>query len=108
MDADAARAREAATEFGATAFVSLDELLGEVDAVSVVTTTSAHAEVALAALERDRDVFIEKPLASSVEDAERIVTRARERARACSLDSDVRPCKAAEPKANQDVRWKSA
>jgi len=81
VDADPARSQEAATEFGATAFASLDQLLGEVDAVSVVTTTSAHAEVALAALERDCDVFIEKPLASSVEEAERIVTRARERAR---------------------------
>jgi predicted dehydrogenase len=80
-DADAARAREAATEFGATAFESLDALFSEVDAVSVVTTTSAHTAVALAALDRGLDVFVEKPIASSVADAERIVTRARERAR---------------------------
>lgn len=80
-DADAARARDAAGEFGATAFDSLDALLSEVEAVSIVTTTSAHAEVALEALDRGLDVFVEKPLASSVADAERIVTRARERAR---------------------------
>lgn len=80
-DADATRAREAANEFGATAFASLDSLFSEVNAVSVVTTTSAHAEVALAALDRGCDIFVEKPLASSVADAERIVTRARDRAR---------------------------
>ena len=80
-DADAGRAREAAAEFGATAFESLDGLLGAVDAVSVVTTTSAHAEIAMAALERGLDVFVEKPLTSSVEEGERIVTRAREHAR---------------------------
>jgi len=81
QDADATRAQEAAAEFGATAFDSLDALFSQVEAVSVVTTTSAHAEVALAALDRGLDVFVEKPLASSVADAERIVTRARERAR---------------------------
>lgn len=81
MDSDPARAREAASEFGATAFDSLASLLAEVEAVSIVTTTSAHAEVALAALDAGRDVFVEKPLASSVADAERIVTRARDRAR---------------------------
>lgn len=80
-DSDTARSREAASEFGATAFDSLEALLAEVQAVSIVTTTSAHAEVALAALDADRDVFVEKPIASSVADAERIVTRARERAR---------------------------
>lgn len=81
MDADPARAREAATEFGATAFATLDQLLGEVDAVNIVTTTSAHAEVALAALDCGRDVFVEKPLTASVADGERVVLRARERAR---------------------------
>ncbi|HKW15520.1 MAG TPA: Gfo/Idh/MocA family oxidoreductase [Candidatus Krumholzibacteria bacterium] len=80
-DADAARAREAAAEFGATAFDSLDALFSAVNAVSVVTTTSAHAEVALTALDRGLDVFVEKPLTASVADGERVVTRARERGR---------------------------
>ena len=80
-DVDAERARDAAGEFGATAFASLDGLLEAVDAVSIVTTTSAHAGVALRALAHDRDVFIEKPLASTVKDAERIVECARSRAR---------------------------
>jgi predicted dehydrogenase len=76
-DLDAARARAVAAEFGATPLHSLNELLGEVEAVSVVTSTSAHADVALAALERDLDLFIEKPLASSVAEGERVVERAR-------------------------------
>jgi len=80
-DADVARAHETAAEFGATAFDSLDALLGEVDAVSIVTTTSAHADVAMAALGRGRDLFIEKPLASSLDEARRIVDGARLRGR---------------------------
>jgi predicted dehydrogenase len=77
-DLDSARAREAAAEFGATAFESLDELLREVDALSIVTTTSAHAEVAMRALDAGRDVFVEKPLTASVTEGERVVARARE------------------------------
>jgi predicted dehydrogenase len=75
-DAEASRAREVASEFGATAFDSLDELLGGVDAVSIVTTTSAHAAVALAALDRGCDVFIEKPITATARDGERVVERA--------------------------------
>jgi predicted dehydrogenase len=80
-DADAARARDAATEFGATAYDSLDGLLGDVDAVSIVTTTSAHADVAIAALERNRDIFIEKPITASVVEGERVIKHARARGR---------------------------
>jgi predicted dehydrogenase len=80
-DADAARAREAASEFGAVAFDSLDELLAGVDAVSVVTTTSAHADVALAALDRGCDVFVEKPITATVEEGEQVVERAVQRGR---------------------------
>jgi predicted dehydrogenase len=76
-DADPSRSREAAAEFGATAFESLNDLLGAVGAVSVVTTTSAHAAVALSALDRGCDVFVEKPLTSSFTDGERVVARAR-------------------------------
>jgi len=80
-DTDLERARATAAEFGATAFGSIDELLSKVEAVSVVTTTSAHAAVALAALDRGLDVFVEKPLTASVADGERVVARARERGR---------------------------
>lgn len=80
-DADAARAEETAAEFGATAFDSLDALLDDVQAVSIVTTTSAHADVAMAALERGRDLFVEKPLTATSAEGERIIERARERGR---------------------------
>jgi hypothetical protein len=49
------RSRETAAEHGATAFATLAAMLEAVDAVSVVTTTSAHAEVALAALAAQKD-----------------------------------------------------
>ncbi len=80
-DLDAARAREAATEFGATAFASLGALLAEVDALSVVTSTSAHADVALEAVAAGCDLFIEKPIAATVAQGDAVVRAARDAGR---------------------------
>ncbi|HEU4364142.1 MAG TPA: Gfo/Idh/MocA family oxidoreductase [Candidatus Krumholzibacteria bacterium] len=80
-DADAERARAAADEFGATAFPSLDAMLAEVDAVSIVTSTSAHADVALATIAAGRDLFIEKPITATVPQGEAVVRAARDAGR---------------------------
>ena len=48
------------------------------DAVSISTYPDTHAEFAMAAFDAGCHVFIEKPLAESVADAERIVARAKE------------------------------
>ncbi|WP_417845455.1 Gfo/Idh/MocA family protein [Thalassospira povalilytica] len=47
------------------------------DAVSINTYTETHADFAIAAFEAGAHVFIEKPLAATVEDAERVVASAR-------------------------------
>ena len=48
------------------------------DAVSISTYPDTHAEYALAAMEAGADVFVEKPLAETVAEAEQIVAKARE------------------------------
>ena len=48
------------------------------DAVSISTYPDTHAEYAIAAMEAGADVFVEKPLAETVEQAEQIVAKARE------------------------------
>jgi len=74
-DADRARA-EAVAERRTVgrAFQDYRELLElpEIDAVSVVTPDFAHAEIVVAALEAGKDVLVEKPLATTLADAERI------------------------------------
>jgi predicted dehydrogenase len=47
------------------------------DAVSINTYSDTHAEFAIAALEQGAHVFIEKPLATNVKDAARVVAAAR-------------------------------
>ena len=67
------RAASAADEFGARAYEDREALIADVDAVDVVVPTSEHAKYASMALEMGRDVFIEKPLAGELAEAERIV-----------------------------------
>jgi UDP-N-acetylglucosamine 3-dehydrogenase len=57
------------------------ELCGskEVDAVSVVTTEDQHLEPVLAALENGKHVFVEKPIATRLEDAQKMAAVAREK-----------------------------
>lgn len=66
-----------AQELGARAYASLEEILDAVDAVTVVVPTPAHHAVAHAALERGVHVFIEKPIAATVTEADALLAAAR-------------------------------
>ena len=48
----------------------------ECDVVSINTYSDSHAEYAIAALDKGKHVFLEKPMATSVADAERVVEAA--------------------------------
>ena len=78
-DADPARGREVAESCGARYYADLDELLDDVEAVSVAVPTPAHAEVGLRALARGRSVLMEKPLAATLEEADALVESAGHR-----------------------------
>jgi predicted dehydrogenase len=78
-DTDAARAEEVADGLATTAFGSLAELLAGVDAVSIAVPTTDHHSVALESIDAGVHVLIEKPIASSVQEARDIVDAARDR-----------------------------
>jgi predicted dehydrogenase len=73
------RARQVADAVGTVACRSRDELLERVRAVTVAVPTPAHAEVGCAALEAGVAVLMEKPLAGSLVDADRLVAAAENR-----------------------------
>ncbi len=73
------RAQEVQTELGVNAHPSLDNLLDACDAVIVVVPTSAHFAVASSAIERGKHVFIEKPITTTLEEADQLLDRAREK-----------------------------
>lgn len=61
-DADPARAAAVAAELGVKAFASLDELIENVEAVTVATTTSTHFEICQKLLSAGVHVHVEKPI----------------------------------------------
>jgi predicted dehydrogenase len=78
-DDDPWRLETVASELGVRAFRSRDELLESVDAAVVAVPTTVHAPVALAAIDAGVHLLIEKPIAPTLEEAERIVEAARAR-----------------------------
>lgn len=78
-DLDPARAAAVAAETGTRAFADLDELLRRVRAVTIAVPTPAHAGVGLRALETGVPVLMEKPLAASLDEADRLVAAAAAR-----------------------------
>lgn len=67
-----------AAEFSTKAFEKIDELLKNVEAVSIAATTSAHYDLAKAALLNGVHVLIEKPITTTISEAEEIVAIAKE------------------------------
>jgi predicted dehydrogenase len=77
-DAQEDTAAAVADEFAAPLRKSLDELLPEVDAVTIAVPTKFHLVIAEQCLRRKIACLIEKPLAKDVAEAQRIVELSRE------------------------------
>jgi len=72
---------KAAADHQVAGFEDYRQLIGKVDAVSVVVPTQAHLEVSKFFLQNGVDVLVEKPIAPSVAEGEEIVAAAREHGR---------------------------
>lgn len=75
VDSTEARAATVAAELGARASSHLEEALQDasVDAVIITTPTPTHAEVVEAAARAGKAIFVEKPIAESLEAGRRVV-----------------------------------
>jgi predicted dehydrogenase len=72
LDTHPERAAAVAMPLGGRAFSDLAEFLAAVDVVTVASPATFHAEHALAALAAGKPVYVEKPIATSVADGERV------------------------------------
>jgi predicted dehydrogenase len=70
------RAEEIAQAHHTQAFTDYRELFGRVDAVSLAVPTIDHAQIGVDLLEHGIDVLVEKPLATSLDDARRLIETA--------------------------------
>lgn len=79
FDVDQTRAAALAAPLGGRAFATLEDLLAEVDVVTIASPGSTHAANALKALGADKPVYLEKPVATTLEDADRVIAEGARR-----------------------------
>ncbi len=76
-DPDRAASGAVAAELGVAAYADYRELLGRVEAVSVVTPTPTHHVIAKAFLEAGAHVLVEKPMTVTVEEGVDLIAAAK-------------------------------
>ena len=75
-DQNEATARQVASEQNCDFYTDWRALLDKVDAVSIAAPTEAHAEIAVEFLRRGVHCLVEKPIARTLEEADRIIDAA--------------------------------
>ena len=76
-DANEKTGRQVAERQNCEFFTDWRELLDKTDAVSIVTPTETHAEIACHFLERGVHVLVEKPIARTLEETDRMIASAQ-------------------------------
>ncbi|MBW2056094.1 MAG: Gfo/Idh/MocA family oxidoreductase [Deltaproteobacteria bacterium] len=76
-DIDGSRARDVAGRFSTQPFLDYRNLFDKVQAVSVAVPTSVHYQVARDFIDHGIDVLLEKPMTTSLREAEALVERAQ-------------------------------
>ena len=82
VDENSSRAQEVASEFGTRVIRDVYALVAEhIDAVSIATPTKEHARVGCLLLDSGLDVLVEKPIASTLGEANGLIASAKRRDR---------------------------
>lgn len=76
FEANVERAGTVSRDLGIRAYPTLNALLDDVDAVSIVVPTPAHHAVAMQALARGKHLLIEKPITVTLEEADELLALA--------------------------------
>ena len=66
------------SEFSVKALQSIEEIISFCEAVHIVTPTNTHFDIAKKFLDHKKDVFIEKPITNTVEEASSLISLAKE------------------------------
>ena len=92
FDLNRERAESLARKYGAKAYDSYETMLADpsIDAVSVCAANTAHADMTVAALNAGKHVLCEKPMATTMEDCERMVLTARKNGKTLMIGQNQR------------------
>ena len=76
-DIDKSLTEKVANEYNVKAFTNINELLANVDAVSIATITQSHYDVALKVIDCGVHLLIEKPITTTIEQARELIEKAK-------------------------------
>lgn len=76
-DTDKETLKSVEAEFNIAGFDNIDDLIDQVDVVDIVTPTISHFECAMKALEKEKHVFIEKPVVTTPDEARKLIELAK-------------------------------
>lgn len=77
-DPNEANAKEVAAHYGLKRFTDADKLIDACDIIDVVAPTNFHFELCEKAIRKGKHVFVEKPLANTIEEGKQLVKMVRE------------------------------
>jgi len=78
VDIDRSKAEQAGVHYGVPVYFDHRDLCGQVDAVSIAVPTVSHYEVAKDLLRGGIDCFVEKPITTTLQEADDLIQIARE------------------------------
>ena len=84
-DLDAEKAQKVAKEFGVSVAKDMDDLIEKCDAADIVSTTTAHYRLATEVIRKGKHLFIEKPMAASLDEARTILEMSNEADVKCQI-----------------------
>jgi predicted dehydrogenase len=79
VDIRAGQAENIASRFNCVPYTNHKEIMDSVDAVSIAVPTTVHHQIALDFLKNNKDVLIEKPITSTIQEAEELISEADRR-----------------------------
>jgi predicted dehydrogenase len=72
-DIDKKKADAFAEKYGCEAYYDYRDILNKVDALSIVTPTTTHFDIAIGCLNAGKDILIEKPITVTIEEADELI-----------------------------------
>jgi predicted dehydrogenase len=78
VDIDDDNAKKVAKEYKLERYDSAEKLINDADIIDIVVPTNEHYNLCMEAIRKGKHVFVEKPLAHTMEEAKRIVSMVKE------------------------------
>lgn len=79
IDIDETRAGEIASKYSSSPYADYREVLDRVDAVSIAAPTTLHYRIAIDCLRHDKDILVEKPVTTTLREADELISEADKR-----------------------------